>query len=397
MSDEQQHPAQSANLKRIGIGAGVVALAVVAFGIATRSFADADLEKTAADAAIPTVAILQLGGPVAKPDGAKPADGAGTGLVLPGNVQAFNTAPIYARTNGYVRRWLVDIGDSVRAGQPLAILDAPELDQQLAQARADYQTALAEQKLAQTTSVRWNAMLAKDAVSRQETDEKAGDLAARTAVANAQAANVKRLVALQGFTRLSAPFSGVVTSRSAQIGALVVSGNAAAQPLFTVADVHRMRIYVRVPQGVSGQIKPGLRATMTLPEYPGRSFDAVMTRSADAVDAQSGTVLIELQADNPDRALKHGAFAQVTLPVAGGARAIRVPSSAILFREEGPAIGYVDAKGKVTVVPVGLGRDEGQQVEIASGLKGNERVIVTPPDALETGDTVRVESGSAKK
>jgi RND family efflux transporter MFP subunit len=396
MSDEQQRPAQGANLKYVGIGAAVIALAVVTFGIATRSIADADLAQTAADAAIPTVAVLQLGAP-SRDDTKVSASTSNGGLVLPGNVQAYNAAPIFARTNGYVRRWLVDIGDSVKAGQTLAILDAPELDQQLAQARAAYQSALAEQKLAQSTSTRWSAMLAKDAVSKQEADEKAGDFAAKSAVTNAEAANVKRLVALQGFTRLTAPFAGVVTSRSAQIGALVVSGNAAAQPLFTIADIERMRIYVRVPQGVSSEIRPGLRGTMALPEYPGRRFEAVLTRSASAVDTQSGTVLIELQAANTDRALKPGAFAQVTLPIGSGTSALRVPSSAILFREEGPAVGYVDPKGKVTVVPVGLGRDEGQTVEVTSGLKGNERVIVTPPDALATGDVVRVESGRAAK
>ncbi len=369
---------------------------MVALGIAVRSRADTELAKSTADTATPTVAVM-------RPDGiaASAAPGAkdiGTGgLVLPGTVQAFNSAPIYARTNGYVRKWLVDIGDSVREGQTLAVLDAPEVDQQLAQARADYQTAVAEQKLAQSTSTRWATMLTKDAVSKQEAEEKAGDFAAKSAVANAQLANVKRLSALQGFTRLVAPFSGVVTSRSAQIGALVTSGNAGAQPLFTVADVHRMRIYVRVPQAASGQIAPGLHASLTLPEYPGRSFAAVMTRSAGAVDAQSGTVLIELQADNPDRALKPGGFAQVTLPVAGTHGSVRVPSSALLFRESGPMIGIVDARGKVTVKPVSIGRDEGQLVEIVSGLTGHEQVIVTPPDALETGDTVRLESASAKK
>ncbi len=392
MSDEIQNK----TLTRVGIGVGVIALAAVALGIATRSGADAELEKTANDAAVPTVAVIQ-------PDRASGAasttrkDKNAGGLVLPGNVQAFNSAPIYARTNGYVRKWLVDIGDSVRAGQPLAILDAPEVDQQLAQARADYETALAEQKLAQSTSTRWSTMLGKDAVSKQEADEKAGDFAAKSAVTNAQLANVKRLVALQGFTRLAAPFSGVVTSRSAQIGALVTSGSASAQPLFTVADVHRMRVYVRVPQAASGQIAPGLHATLTLPEHPGRTFDAVMTRSAGAVDPQSGTMLIELQADNPDRVLKPGAFAQVTLPIAGTGGNVHVPSSALLFRDTGPAVGIVDARGKVTVKPVSIGRDEGAQVEIVSGLTGKEQVIVTPPDALETGDTVRVESASAKK
>jgi len=389
MSDEQQ---QNRILKRVGIGAALVALGVAAVGIAVRSGADAELEKVAADAAIPTVAVMQPN----RAPGAKDAEDGG-GLVLPGNVQAFNSAPIYARTNGYVRRWLVDIGDRVRAGQTLAILDAPEVDQQLAQARADYQTALAEQQLARSTSERWATMLAKDAVSRQEADEKAGDLAAKTAVANAQRANVNRLAALQGFTRLVAPFSGVVTSRSAQIGALVTAGSVGAQPLFTVSDVHRMRIYVRVPQAVSGQINTGMHVKLSLPEHPGRNFDAVMTRSAGAVDPQSGTVLIELQADNPDGALKPGAFAQVTLPIAGSSGSVRVPSSALLFRESGPAIGIVDGRGRVTVKPVTIGRDEGQFVEITQGLTGSERVIVTPPDALATGDTVRVENASAGK
>lgn len=389
MSDEQN---QNHSLKRIGIGAALAALAVAGIGIAVRSGADADLEKVAADAAVPTVAVVQAGKVTAGADD----DNAG-GLVLPGTVQAFNSAPIYARTNGYVRRWLVDIGDNVRAGQTLAIIDTPDVDQQLAQARADYQTALAEQRLARSTSDRWATMLAKDAVSRQEADEKAGDLAAKTAVANAQRANVSRLAALQGFSRLTAPFAGVVTSRSAQVGALVTAGNAGAQPLFTVSDVHRMRIYVRVPQAVSGQVDPGMHVTLTVPDHPGRTFDAVMTRSAGAVDPQSGTVLIELQADNGDRALKPGAFAQVTLPVAGTAGAVRVPASALLYRETGPAVGVVDARGRVTVRSVTIGRDEGQVVEITRGVSGADRVIVTPPDALETGDRVRVESGSAGK
>ncbi len=208
-----------------------------------------------------------------------------------------------------MRRWLVDIGDPVKDGETLAILDAPEVDQQLAQARADYRTALAEQNLAKTTSERWRTLLAKDAVSQQEADEKAGDFAAKTAVANAQAANVRRLSALQGFTRLTAPFAGVVTSRSAQIGALVTAGSASSQPpLFTVSDVRRMRTYVRVPQGFSAQVHPGVHATMTLPEYPGRTFNAEVTRTARAVDQQSGTVLVELQSDNADRALEPGAM-----------------------------------------------------------------------------------------
>jgi RND family efflux transporter MFP subunit len=377
----------SRTLKRVGIGAAVVALVVVAAGTASRINATNELRASAAQAAIPTVAVVS-----------PTTDGDGGTLSLPGNVQAYNSAAIYARTNGYVRRWLSDIGDTVRAGQPLAILDAPEIDQQLAQAQADYQTALANQRLAETTAKRWSTMLAQDAVSRQEADEKAGDLAARTAVSNAALANVKRLRALQGFTRLSAPFDGVVTSRSAQIGALVVSGNAAAQPLFTVSDVHRMRIYVRVPQGYSAQVKPGIAATLTLPEYPGRSFAATTTRSAGAVDAQSGAVLVELQADNADGALKPGAFSQVSFKVgAGNGNSLSLPGSAILYGNDGPTVALVGRDGRVTIKPVSIARDEGSTVILSGGIPVGAQVIDTPPDAIRTGDRVNVQQGSAGK
>ncbi|AGH51165.1 MULTISPECIES: efflux RND transporter periplasmic adaptor subunit [Sphingomonadales] len=375
---------ESRKLKRVGIGAAVAALAVVAIGISARTITDSRLKEVAAEAAIPSVDVVR-----------PTPSGDGTGVVLPGSIQAFNSAAIYARTNGYVRRWTADIGDNVAAGQTLAILDAPEVDQQLAQAEADYQTALANQALARTTSTRWAALVGQDAVSRQEADEKAGDYAAKTALANAARANVNRLRALQGFTRLTAPFAGIVSSRSAQIGALVVSGNAAAQPLFTVSDVHRMRVYVRVPQGLSAQIRPGMHASMTLPEYPGRTFDAVLQRTADAVDTQSGTVLVELQADNPDRALKPGAYAQVSFPVRAIAGSFRLPASTLIFGEKGPTVAIVDASNKVTIRPVVVGRDEGREVEVTSGLAGTERIIDTPPDAVQNGDHVRVNAEAA--
>ncbi|MEV5021768.1 efflux RND transporter periplasmic adaptor subunit [Sphingobium sp. LMA1-1-1.1] len=377
---EAQGP-DSRTLKRVGVGAAVIAVAVVGLGIASRIHATNELKQVAADAAIPTVAVVM------------PATaGEGDALVLPGNVQAYNSAAIFARTNGYVRRWLADIGDHVRAGEPLAILDAPEVDQQLAQAQADYQTALANERLAATTSRRWSSMLAQDAVSRQEADEKAGDLAARKALSNAALANVKRLQALQGFTRLSAPFSGVVTSRSAQIGALVVAGNAAAQPLFTVSDTHRMRIYVRVPQGYSAAIRPGMAATLTLPEYPGRSFDAMLTSSSGAVDAQSGAVLVQLQADNGDGALKPGAYAQVRFKVpAGSGNGVTLPGSAILYGNDGPTVAVVGGDGRVAVKPVTIARDEGNVVLLSGGVRPTDRVIDTPPDAIRSGDKVHVQ------
>jgi RND family efflux transporter MFP subunit len=373
-------------LKRAGIAAALVALAVVVVGTASRIGATNDLRETSAQAAVPTVTLVV------------PATGGdGGSLVLPGNIQAYNSAAIFARTNGYVRRWVADIGDHVSAGQTLAILDAPEVDQQLAQAQADYQTARANQNLAATTSRRWSGMLAQDAVSRQEADEKAGDLAAKSALANASLANVRQLKALQGFTRLTAPFSGIVTSRSAQIGALVVSGNAAAQPLFTVSDVQRMRIFVRVPQAYSASVHPGMAATLTLPEYPGRSFAATMTRSAQAVDAQSGAVLVELQAANPDGALKPGAYAQVSFTTENGAgNNVTLPGSAILYGNDGPTVALAEANGRVTVKHVTIARDEGSKVTV-SGISPTDRVIDTPPDSIRSGDRVKVQRTPAGK
>lgn len=375
----------SGTLKKVGIGAAVIALAVVAFGVATRISATNDLETVAEQASMPTVSVVS-------PTAAQGGDG----LVLPGNVQAYNSAAINARTNGYVRRWLADIGDRVQAGQTLAILDAPEIDQRLAQAKADYQTALANQRLAATTSKRWNAMLAQDAVSQQEADEKAGDLAAKTALANAALASVRELNALHGFTRLSAPFSGVVTSRSAQVGALVVAGNAASQPLFTVSDVHRMRIYVRVPQVYSSQIHAGMKASLSLPEFAGREFEASLTRSANSVDAQSGAMLVELQADNSDGALKPGAFAHVRFAIEGAAGGLRLPGSTILAAEDGPSVALVGSDGKVTLRRVTIARDEGKTVLVSVGLKPGDKVIDSPPDSIRTGDRVRVAAPEAK-
>jgi RND family efflux transporter MFP subunit len=376
MSDAASAPR---SLKKIGIGAGLVAVAVVGIGIGSRMRADQRLEAVAVGNETPSVNVIR----------AKRSN-AGTGLVLPGNIQALNSAALFARTNGYVRRWLVDIGDRVSAGQTMAIIDAPEVEQQLARAQADYQTALANQSLARTTAVRWDTMLAKDAVSKQEADEKRGDLAAKTAIVSAQSANVRQLRALQGFTRVTAPFAGVVTSRSAQVGGLIVAGSPGTQPLFTVSDIRRLRVYVRVPQGYSAQVQTGMHAKLTVPEYAGRTFDAVFTRSAGAVDPGSGSVLVELQVDNADRALKPGAYAQVAFPLVGES-ALMLPASALIVNQFGTAVAAVDANGRIRLKPITIVRDEGSTVAIGAGLTGSERIVDTPPDAIADGDRVRVE------
>jgi RND family efflux transporter MFP subunit len=378
-------PEQGSTLKKVGIIVAMLALAIVAWGLFSRWRHARELATWTDAQAVPTVSVIRPA-VVAKADG----------LTLPGTLQAYNSAPIFARTNGYVRRWLVDIGDTVRRGQLLAVLDAPELDQQLAAARANLQTARANQALAQSTATRWSSLLAKDAVSKQETDEKIGDYKARTAEANAAAAQVAQLSATQGFTRLVAPFTGTITSRSAQVGQLVTAGTTGAQPLFTVSDLGRIRIYVRVPQGSSGQIRVGMHARLTLPEYPGRTFDAVLTRTADAVDPTSGTVLVELQAPNPDRALKPGAYAQVTFPVQGGSSHVQLPASALIVNDKGTHVALLGPDGRARFRDVTVGRDNGNLVEISAGLTPSDRVIDSPPDSLAPGDQVRIASTGGK-
>jgi RND family efflux transporter MFP subunit len=376
---------QSGTLKKAGIVAAVILLLLVAWGIFSRRHADNQLADWTKEQAIPTVTV-------ATPQ----TSGTGDALVLPGNVQAYNNAPLYARTNGYVRKWFVDIGSPVREGQLLAVLDAPEVEQQLAQARADLQTARANANFAATTATRWQQLLKQDAVSKQETDERTSSSAAQQAAANASEANVRRLQALIGFTRITAPFTGVVTSRSAQIGQLVTAGSASAAPLFTVSDVSRVRIYVRVPQGYSGQIHPGLHATLSVPEYPGRAFDVTLTRTADAVDQQSGTVLVQLEAANPDGALKPGAYAQVRFPISASAGAVRIPASAVLYRSDGTTVAVVDGTGHVKLHPITIGRDNGDTLEVTAGLAATDRVIDSPPDAIANGDAVKIAKPDAQ-
>lgn len=377
-------PVAGRSMKTYGVAAAVVALGIVAVGIATRSRSDEQLGRWTAAQATPTVQVIH-------PKAAKAA----AALTLPANLQALNSAPIFARTSGYVRRWYVDIGDSVRAGQTLAVLDAPEVDQQLLAARADLETARANQRLAATTATRWRTMLAKDAVSQQETDEKIGDLAAKTAVANAAAANVARLQYTQGFTRLIAPFSGVVTSRSTDIGALVTAGTAASTPLFTVADVTRMRAYVRVPQSYSAQVHRGMHVSLTLPEYAGRTFDAVLTRTAGAVEPGSGTVLVEVQAANGDRALKPGAYAQASFPAVATSGATTLPASALIIGERGTQVALAGTDGKAHFRTITIGQDRGDSVEIRAGVSESDRVIDNPPDSLVDGDAVQIAKSKA--
>lgn len=365
-------------LLKIGIVVCVAGFILAGWGIMQRSNANIALGKEAATMAMPTVAVVAPG----------LAEGPAT-LVLPGNLEPLNSAAIYAQTNGYIKEWLVDIGDGVEKGQLLAILDAPELLHQLAQAKADYATALAEQQNAQSMAERSNSLMARNsgAISREEVEQRVNDAEAKTAATRAASANIQRLEALQGFTQLTAPFAGVVTSRSAQLGDLVVAGNAATRPLFTVSDTQRMRVYVRVPQSYAAQMQVGQSAHLIVPGYAERTFTAQVSRSARAVDRESGSLLVELQAENPQGILLPGAYAQVSFTLST-AQSIKVPGSAILYRDETPSVATIDSNNLVTLKPVQIGRDEGNRVEIVAGITVDDRVIVTPPDAIRNGDEV---------
>jgi RND family efflux transporter MFP subunit len=366
-------------LKAAGLVALSLAAAVVALGVISRVRADQTLKAWTNDQAIPVVKVISLSG-----------SASGGALVLPGAIQAFYDAPIHARVAGYLKRWYADIGAQVKAGQLLAEIDTPDLDQQLAQAKADLATAVANRRLSDTTAQRWAGLLAQDAVSRQDADNKNGDLEAKTALVASAQANVQRLQALESFKRITAPFDGVVTTRSTDIGALISVGGPTDIPLFSVADEKRLRIYVQVPQSYSADIRPGMTATFTVPEHPGQVFTAQLAAAADAVTPQTGTQTIQLQIDNTDQALKPGDYAQVhfTLPI--DASAIRAPASALMFRDAGMAVAVIGPDGRVAIKPVAIGRDLGSTVEIASGLTTADRVIDNPPDSLRAGDAVRI-------
>lgn len=364
----------------LGAAASLAVALLVGGGILARSTGKAEQAAFAHANALPTVELVSP----------KPAE---SGVIrLPGTLEADNEAELHARASGYVARRLVDIGDHVRAGQVLAVLDAPEIEQQLAQAQADLRTAQANRALARTTAERWNDLRAKDAVSQQETDEKRGQLAAATALAGAAAANVERLRATLGFTRIVAPFAGTVTSRTAEIGALVGAGPAGAPPLFTLADDSRLRLRVRVPQALAGSLARGSQVQLSVPEHRGETFSGTLVRTAGAVDRASGTVLAEFAVDNRARRLRSGGYAEVAIPVLPGAGAVALPASALITSPKGTMVAVVDGNGKVAMRPVTIGRDEGATVHVVAGLAPQARVVLAPPEALAPGDRVRVVS-----
>ncbi|GAB7526611.1 efflux RND transporter periplasmic adaptor subunit [Paraburkholderia sp. 2C] len=360
----------------IGAAAAVVILAT---GTAVRARNSRELKDWTETQAIPTVTVITP---------APPASGGA--LNLPGRLESFTDAPIYARVNGYLKSWRVDIGDRVKAGQVLATIDTPELDQQLLQAKADLASAQADAALAKTSAERWQALLGSDAVSRQEVDDRTQDYAQKKARVAAAQANVDRLVAMKAFATIVAPFDGVITARNTDIGALIDAGSSSHTQLFSVSSVNRLRVYVHVPQFYAPMIRRGGRADFTVPEYPGRRFTADIVGLADAVNASSGTTLVQLQVDNAAHLLLPGSFVTLhfALPVPDGA--MRIPASALIFDEHGLRVATVDSHDEVRFKAVAIEQDLGKAVEIGTGLKSSDRVIDTPPDGLSEGDRVRV-------
>ena len=367
-------------LKQAGFVAAAIAVAIVGVGIVTRSNDVVAARRISDVQSVPTVHLV-----TAK------AGGKVDNLELPGTMQAWTAAKLYARVSGYVRGWSRDIGSLVSSGTPLGTIDTPELDQQIIQARAQLASARANASLAHSTAARWNDLLTSASVSKQETDEKNGDLSVKLAAVREAQAALGRLEALKAFAVVRAPFAGVVTARNADIGDLVGPGSGGTQqPLFAVADTRRIRIYVSVPQSMSAAVHPGEAATVSVPAFPGRRFDATVTGSSGAVDPQTGAFQVELQADNADGALKPGGFAQVQINLPTTTSAVEIPASALLFRANGSEVATVGAPGRIELHPVRIGEDKGASVEILAGLAPGEQIVDNPPDSLSANELVRV-------
>ena len=355
------------------LGGGIYA------GVNGRRGADAALKRATEAAATPTVVVVS-------PSSSAPTDE----LVLPGTARAFTDAPIYARTNGYLKKWYVDIGTRVTQGQLLAEIETPEVEQQLRQARADLETARANMDMARTTADRWQALLKREAVARQEADEKAADYTAKRAIVDSNAANVKRLEDLTSFQRITAPFAGVITARNTDIGALVDAGaGGQARELFRLAAIDKLRVFVSVPQTYAQAARPGTPTSVTLEEMPGRVFRATLARTSNAVDPVARTMLTEVEVDNPTGEILPGAYVVVRLRVGRDVRGMNIPANTLLFRSEGLQVAVV-RNGRAQLVPVTIGRDYGRSVEVTSGLAPTDSVILDPPDSLVSGTPVRV-------
>ena len=369
----------------------IVAIIIAVVGILARRHAAAELAQYTGTVAAPAVLLVA------------PQMEKGTReIVLPGNMQAFTQAPIYARTTGYVKAWYHDIGAHVKKGDLLAIIETPELDQQLAQAKADLATAQSNAALAKTTADRYQGLIAQNAVSQQDTDNALATLAARRTEVNSAEANVKRIEELQSFERITAPFDGVVTARNLDIGQLVSTAGSTTTPgagtvdsskaIFVVSAIGMLRVFINVPQVYAPDAKNGVIATLSLPQYPGRSFRGKLVRTSDAVDPATRTLLAEVDVDNRGAELLPGSYAEVHLNVSTAAPALTIPVSAAILEPDGLHVATVDSNNRAHIVRIAAGRDYGSSIEVLGGLDPGQKVIANPPDSLTDGEEVRVVS-----
>jgi RND family efflux transporter MFP subunit len=379
MSPELHSLIVPAYLRRIGLALIFLAATVVAHGLGLRAAQNSRLRALAEAEAVPNVAVVT------------PSSGDNNvGLDLPGRLEAFIRAPIYARVPGYLKSWNYDIGSPVKAGAVLAEIDTPDLDQQLLQARADLNVAQANAKLAEITAKRWQSLAGTDAVATQDVDQRTFTWNANVAQVKAAQANVERLIAEESFKHLTAPFDGIVTARETDIGALINVGAAGGSELFVVSDTRKLRVYVNVPQNFVPSVPPGTTATISVPEHPGKSYRGTVEASAQAVNPSSGTTLMQIIVDNSAGEMMPGDYASIHLQVDPTGRVLSVPSSALIFDAKGLSIATVDSSQRVQLKPVSIARDLGTVVEVASGLAPDDQVIENPPDGIDNGAAVHV-------
>ncbi len=375
LGHEAVRPAKK--LRRVGIGIVALILIALLVGFIPRWYQRSAVRADTLDLATPTVRVVSP----------TPSESPG-GLLLPAEVKPLVEAPIFARANGYLKRWLVDIGAHVGAGQLIAEIDIPDLDQQLDQARAQLAESDAALALAKTTADRWADLLKTSSVSEQENAEKQADFKLKTATVEADRANVHRLEQLVSFARITAPFAGTITARNTDVGDLIVAGS--SKELFRLAQTETLRVYVRVPQTASHGIAAGQTAEVLIPEMPGHVFPAKVVTTSGAMSTDSRTLLTELQVDNSKNEILPGSYAQVRFLDTTPSATLTLPSNTLLFRAQGLQVGVVGPGGKVDLRNVQIGRDFGQKVEVLSGVDANDQVIVNPSDSLVSGTTVRL-------
>lgn len=390
-----QHPEQipqQGSYRNVVLGLILVLLLLVigaVAGVLTRGKDDKDLERYTAANAAPTVDLV-----------APKRQGAGKEIVLPGNMQAFTLAPIYARTSGYVRSWTHDIGSHVKQGELLAVIETPELDQQLAQAKADLESAKTNASIAKVTSDRYQDLVSSNAVSQQDTDNAVSVTQQRNAAVQSAEANVRRLQELVGFERIIAPFDGVITARNLDVGQLITATgstvtagagtNVVSRQVFDLSDIRKMRVFVNVPQMYTPDAVVGMTASLTLPQYPGKTFTGKLVRTASAVDPGTRTLLVEVDVDNKTGELLPGSYTEVHLKSNGEIPVLLIPVTALILNADGQQVATVDAQNKVHMVQVTTGRDFGANVEVLSGLREDQKVVSNPQDSLAEGDVIRV-------